>query len=201
MGDVVFTTGILSVTASKAEIATIIGHELAHTIADHPREAMHQIQLGAYFLLPLLPIIWLGNGMVAAGRLIRQPFLISCGMILHSPMTAFGTHWLHHSRTKENEADYIGLLLMTDAGYDPAAAVTFWEEMHVREDMQLRKLQQQHGECKVRPRHEWLSTHPHVSTVTHQTTFNDELQDMANHQHGAARISRAPYPGTHPPSS
>lgn len=53
---------------------------------------------------------------------------------------------------------------MADAGYDPAAAVSFWQEMTIREQAQLKRLQERYGAGKVKLKKEWQTTHPLVSS-------------------------------------
>ena len=104
-----------------------------------------------------------GGLLTILGDLSDTLGVYALGALLFSPAVASVLLRVRNSRTREDEADYIGLLLMTEAGYDPAAAVTFWEMMDQRESEMLERLQQQHGKDKVRLKNEWESTHPHVS--------------------------------------
>ncbi|RMY06078.1 hypothetical protein D0868_06060 [Hortaea werneckii] len=129
------TTGILALTKSDDELAVVVGHELAHAIAGHSRGDHLTGKHDLLFLLPWLPAV-------------------------------LPVYWkLRKSRTQEREADYMGLMLMCEAGYDPAAAVTHWVEMDARAQEHFSKLQAKYGRGNVLPVNEWNLTHPHVSFV------------------------------------
>lgn len=76
------------------------------------------------------------------------------------------------ARDRESEADYIGLVLMADAGFDPSAAATMWRRMTIIEENRLRELKRQHPEIDearlkaILQEGQDLSTHPHVSFCT-----------------------------------
>lgn len=111
-------TGILKYTQNEAGLAVVLGHEVAHAIADHGNERMSQ-QLLAQM-----------GGMALAVALASQP-----GETQALAMAAFGAGTavgilLPYSRLHESEADQIGLILMARAGYDPREAVPFWERMN-----------------------------------------------------------------------
>lgn len=116
-GKVVFYTGILPICKDEAGIATVMGHEIAHAIAEHGGERMSQgllVQLG-------------GMGLQAA--LQNEPELTQ-----QIAMTAFGIGsqvgvMLPFSRLHESEADHMGLIFMAMAGYNPNEAVDFWQRM------------------------------------------------------------------------
>ncbi|MFZ1290954.1 MAG: M48 family metallopeptidase [Melioribacteraceae bacterium] len=116
-GKVVFYTGILPVCQDEAGIATVMGHEIAHAIAEHGGERLSQsllIELG-------------GMGLQVA--LQNEPQLTQ-----QLAMTAFGVGaqvgvLLPFSRLHESEADHMGLIFMAMAGYNPNEAVSFWQRM------------------------------------------------------------------------
>ncbi|MCW7554702.1 M48 family metalloprotease [Endozoicomonas gorgoniicola] len=112
-GKIMFYTGILDeLKLTDDEIAAIMGHEMAHALREHGREAMSHAyvqQLGFSAAAALL----------GAGRSAMQ----MADAVVNYGMT------LPNSRTNEVEADLIGLELMARAGYDPHAAVTLWEKM------------------------------------------------------------------------
>jgi len=136
-GKVVFYTGILPICKDEAGIATVMGHEIAHAIAEHGGERMSQgllVQLG-------------GMGLQVA--LENEPELTQ-----QIAMTAFGIGsqlgvMLPFSRLHESEADHMGLIFMAMAGYNPNASVNFWQRMAA-----------QGGETPP----EFLSTHPSNET-------------------------------------
>ncbi len=136
-GKVGVYTGILPVTRDETGLAVVMGHEVAHAIAKHGNERMSQgllAQLGAVGL---------------SVALSTQP-----GPTSDIFMAAYGVGTnvgilLPYSRIHESEADRIGLSLMARAGYDPRAAVPFWQRMNEK------------GGSKPP---EFLSTHPAPET-------------------------------------
>jgi len=114
-GKVGVYTGILPITKDEAGLATVIGHEVAHATAHHGAERMSQ-QMAAQL------------GGEVAGTLVSGKSQTTQALIgqTYGVATQVGV-LLPFSRKHESEADHIGLLYMARAGYDPAAAVAFWE--------------------------------------------------------------------------
>jgi predicted Zn-dependent protease len=108
----VYTGLIDEVKPTDAELAAVIGHEIAHALREHSRERLSR----AY-----------AEQMVLAGVAVATGAQEST-MQLASQISAV-TFTLPHSREQEAEADRIGLELMARAGYDPNAAVTLWQKM------------------------------------------------------------------------
>jgi len=116
-GKVVVYTGLLPVAKDETGLAVVIGHEIAHAIANHGNERMTQgllVNLG---------------GMAIEKALEQKPEQTRALF-----MTAFGVGAslgviLPYSRMHESEADHLGLIFMAMAGYDPRTAVNFWERM------------------------------------------------------------------------
>ena len=116
-GKVVVYTGILPVTQDEAGLAVVMGHEIAHAIAEHGNERMSQEllrQFGAVGLMVAMkdePVqtqaLWMGVYGVGTELAVMLPY----------------------SRTHESEADHLGLIFMAMAGYNPNAAVEFWKRM------------------------------------------------------------------------
>jgi predicted Zn-dependent protease len=116
-GKVVVYTGILPVTQDETGLAVVMGHEIAHAIAEHGNERMSQQllqQVGAVGLMVAMKeepaetqALWLGVYGVGTTVGIMLPY----------------------SRTHESEADHLGLIFMAMAGYDPHAAPEFWKRM------------------------------------------------------------------------
>lgn len=136
-GKVAFYTGIMPICRDEAGVAVVMGHEVAHAIANHGRERMSQ---------GLAANLGLSSVSLAMGQnptLTQELLLQSVGMGTQLGMLKF-------SRTHESEADRIGLIFMALAGYDPREAPKFWERMEANAGGQ-------------RPP-EFLSTHPHPDT-------------------------------------
>ena len=116
-GRVAFYSGILPVCQNEAGVAVVMGHEIAHAVANHSGERMSQemlVQLG-------------GIGLSAA--LQQKP-----QQTQQLALTVFGVGTqvagiLPYSRKHEFEADRLGLIFMSMAGYDPNEAPKFWERM------------------------------------------------------------------------
>jgi predicted Zn-dependent protease len=136
-GKVVVYTGLLPVTQDEQSLAVVMGHEIAHAIAQHGNQRMSSglaIQLGG----ALLSVALSQNA-----QLTQQLFAQAYGVT-----TGLGS--LKFSRSHETEADKMGLIFAAMAGYDPEAAVTFWQRMA------------QAGSGQAPP--ELLSTHPSDET-------------------------------------
>jgi metalloendopeptidase OMA1, mitochondrial len=114
-GKVGVYTGILPITQDDAGLATVIGHEVAHATAHHGAERMSQQMVAQY-------------GGEAANALVSGKSQTTQALVgkAYGVASEVGV-LLPFSRKQEAEADYIGLLYMARAGYDPAAAVAFWE--------------------------------------------------------------------------
>jgi len=116
-GKVVYFEGLLDVTETDDEIAAVMGHEIAHALANHGAERMSQMymqNIGA-----ILTMLATQN----APREEREKWLAIYG---------YGTTLgiiLPYSRKHESEADKIGQILMAIAGYNPDAAVNVWVKM------------------------------------------------------------------------
>jgi predicted Zn-dependent protease len=112
-GKIMVYTGLIEqLHATDAELAAVIGHEIAHALREHSRERISR----AYAEQLALAGIAVATGASEAT------------MQLASQVSAV-TFQLPHSREQEAEADRIGLELMARAGYDPNSAVTLWQKM------------------------------------------------------------------------
>lgn len=137
-GKVVIYTGILPVTQSETGLAVVMGHEIAHAIAEHGNERMSQGLLAQF------------GGVALDAALSEKP-----DQTRQLWVGAFGLGTqvgvlLPFSRLQESEADELGLTFMAMAGYDPNEAVAFWERMAAKKD----------GSAPP----EFLSTHPSDAT-------------------------------------
>jgi predicted Zn-dependent protease len=112
-GKMAIYTGLVEkVQATDDEIAQVMGHEIAHALANHQAEKMS---------VALATTV----GVVAVGAASDRPGLT---MTAAAAAAALAIK-LPNSRTAESEADRIGIELAAKAGYDPRAAVTLWQKM------------------------------------------------------------------------
>lgn len=118
-GKVCFYTGILPICKSEDGVAVVMGHEVAHAIANHGRERMSRA-LAANGITQV--------GAIAAGVATGdQRMMELAGQVLGIGTTVGGV--LPNSRNQEAEADKLGLVFMAMAGYNPNEAVAFWQRM------------------------------------------------------------------------
>lgn len=118
-GKVVFYTGILPICKSEDGIAVVMGHEVAHAIAEHGRERMSRAMVAQGVTQV---------GAAAAGIYTGdQRVMEIAGQVLGIGTNLGGV--LPNSRKQESEADKIGLIFMAMAGYQPKEAVAFWQRM------------------------------------------------------------------------
>lgn len=116
-GKVVVYTGILPYTKTEEGLAVVIGHEIAHAVAEHGSERMSQQML-------------VQMGGMALSKAIEEKPVETRNLF----MTAYGLGaqfgaLLPYSRLHESEADRLGLIFMAMAGYHPKHAITFWQRM------------------------------------------------------------------------
>jgi metalloendopeptidase OMA1, mitochondrial len=118
-GKVCFYTGILPICKSEDGIAVVMGHEVAHAIAEHGRERMSRAMIAQGVTQV---------GAVAAGMATGdQRIMEIAGQVLGIGTQVGGV--LPNSRKQEAESDKIGLVLMAMAGYNPKESVEFWKRM------------------------------------------------------------------------
>ncbi|MCB0534337.1 MAG: M48 family metallopeptidase [Lewinellaceae bacterium] len=116
-GKVVVYTGIIKVAQTEDALAVVMGHEIAHALANHGNERMSQ------GVVAQLGLTSLQVALAQKPAQTRDMLLAAAGV-----GTQVGV-LLPFSRKHESEADEIGLYLMAMAGYDPNAAAPFWERM------------------------------------------------------------------------
>jgi predicted Zn-dependent protease len=116
-GKVVVYTGLLPVTQNETALAVVMGHEIAHAIARHGNERMSEALL-----------VGLG-GLVLEEALKEkkeQTQLLFLGLYIVGSKLALE---LPNSRMQESEADQLGLIFMSMAGYNPEESIPFWQRM------------------------------------------------------------------------
>jgi metalloendopeptidase OMA1, mitochondrial len=157
-GKIAVYTGILPVAETEEGLAAVMGHEMAHAIARHGSQRLlrtslaQTIMAGAQFSFSDMD--WNQRRMILGALGAGAQY----GVLLP------------FSRQHETEADEMGLLYMARAGYDPSAAIAFWERM-----------QEMGGQQQP----EFASTHPsHESRIQHlrqilpraQTEYVDRMK-------------------------
>lgn len=143
-GKIVFYTGILPITSDESTMAAVMGHEVAHALANHGAQRMSAGMLQQ-----------LGGVALAVSTQNQSPQKQAMFMQAFGIGSSVGV-MLPFSRNHESEADMIGLTLMAIAGYDPNSAVKVWERMSAK------------AGDKAPP--EILSTHPSNATRIAQIT-------------------------------
>jgi len=108
----IYTGLILKVDPTDDELAQVMGHEIAHALANHTAERMSVAMASQ-------------AGVLAAGIFSDNP---GQAMAMAAVAAKLAVD-LPNSRTAETEADRIGIELAARAGYDPRAAVTLWQKM------------------------------------------------------------------------
>jgi len=140
-GKVGVYTGLLPIAKDDAGLATVLGHEIGHAVAHHGAERLSQAQVSQ------------GLGSVAGTALGSTSYAQyqNLFMAMYGVGSQVG-YELPHSRKQESEADHIGLIYMARAGYDPQAALAFWQRFSDYNK------QQGGGQSSFLSR--FLSTHP-----------------------------------------
>ncbi len=152
-GKVVYFEGLLKVTQTDDEIAAVMGHEIAHALANHGAERMSQVyaqNIGAVLT------------MLATAK--ASPEDQQKWMAIYGYGSTLGVI-LPYSRKHESEADKIGQILMAIAGYNPDAAVNVWIKM---------------GQMGGQQPPEFLSTHPsHQTRINNLKKWSPEAKKIA----------------------
>ena len=118
-GKMAVYTGIFPMAKTEAGLAAVMGHEVVHALARHGAERMSQGQLTNTGL----QVIGAAAGAAGGGGMLGQAAMAALGVGAKVGVL------LPFSRKHESEADYIGILLAADAGYDPRESVALWERM------------------------------------------------------------------------
>ena len=134
-GKIAVYTGILKITKNKHGLANVMGHEIAHAVAKHSIERASRaliLNLGTAAI-----DIFSGGAISNASR--------TAGVDVAGMLRTFGID-NPFGRKQETEADYLGLIFSSLAGYDIRESVKIWERMKEA--------------FKGQEPPEWMSTHP-----------------------------------------
>jgi predicted Zn-dependent protease len=190
-------SGLVLRADSEAELAGVMGHEIAHVAARH---GTRQATRGDIAQIATIPLIFLGGW---TGYAIRQ------GMGLAIPMG-----FLTFSRAMEGEADYLGLQYMYKAGYDPTAFVDFFEKIetlekrkpgsvakvfstHPMTDDRIKKSQEE-IQTILAPKPEYVVTTSEFNDVRNRLSMLHNRRKVTQDDPSRPKLRRAPGTGTGP---
>lgn len=108
-------TGLFKAAKGQDQVAAVLGHEVAHVLARHSNERLSQSQLTNLGLS--------AADMAMGDSSVRQPAMAALGLGAQVGVL------LPYGRVQESEADQLGLQLMAAAGFNPAQAVSLWQNM------------------------------------------------------------------------
>ena len=129
---------------SDDELAALLAHEIAHVLANHAMEDKSVMTVAGVFSLPFVPFALFG-------------LVVAKATFFAIPIVSAASATYYYSRKREIEADYIGMMLMADVGFDPLAAVNVFKKLKQMEDQILS------ADPKIKQDPQWISTHPLVS--------------------------------------
>lgn len=118
-GKIAVYTGIFPIAKNEAGLAAIMGHEVTHALARHGAERLSQGIMAQVGLIGTAIALQTQGAGSETSRTVMAAFGLGTQVGVLLPF----------SRKHESEADYIGLLLAAQAGYDPQEAVRVWERM------------------------------------------------------------------------
>ncbi len=150
-GKIGFNKGMFAYAPSDEDIAVILGHEVSHVLARHSSERISQN------LLAQVGAITLDEATKNESAAVRRAWMSGFGLGAQVGVL------LPFSRAHEEEADYLGLIFMARAGYNPEAAPAFWQRFakagakkppeffstHPADETRVRKLQAWLPEAKA----------------------------------------------------
>lgn len=144
-GKVGVYTGLLQLAENDAELAAVMGHEIGHVIARHGTERMSEAMV-------IAGVGALGSAVVA--NKTEDPQTRQLFDLAYGGAATLG-RVLPHSRGNETEADRMGAIYAARAGYDPRAAISFWQKMVAH-----KQAAEQGGGAATGWLAQFLSTHP-----------------------------------------
>lgn len=119
-GKIVVYSGILPITQNDAGLATVLGHEVSHALANHGAQRMSAAQLQQLGAVGVA--VATGNQSAENQQMWQKYYGLGSEVGVMLPF----------SRSNESEADKIGLTLMAIAGYNPDDSITFWTRMSAK---------------------------------------------------------------------
>lgn len=167
-GKVGVYTGLLKLAETDDELAIVMGHEIGHVTARHGAERMSQGTLAS--------VVGAGLQVASQNSQYAQAIQTGYGLAVQGTILAF-------SRSHESEADNIGIRYAAKAGYDPRAAITFWQKMARAKD----------GAQPIK----WLSTHPpHAERIADLQRLMPEVLPIYEAARGGRGVIGAPAIGS-----
>jgi predicted Zn-dependent protease len=147
-GKIAVYTGIFPFAKTEAGLAAVLGHEVTHALARHGAERMSQ---------GVLAQVGLEAAAIAMAAEQINPLTTQAAMAALGAGTQVGV-LLPFSRKHESEADYVGILLAADAGYDPREAIALWQRMESsggKQPAEFLSTHPSHG-TRVKQLEEWM---------------------------------------------
>ncbi|ELR65549.1 Zn-dependent protease [Photobacterium marinum] len=109
-------TGLLNVATNQDQLASVIGHEIGHVIAQHSNERLSRSQMTNVGLKL--------SSIAISGTDYHDAAMAGLGLgVQYGVLMPYG-------RAQESESDIIGLRLMAQAGFDPNESVSLWKNMN-----------------------------------------------------------------------
>ena len=137
-GKIVVYEGIMKLVNSDDELAVVVGHEVAHAVAKHSNERLSQQKMAQ-----------VGAVVVGAATQGKSYQTQQIAQQIYGLGAQYGV-MQPFSRKHESEADYMGLILMTIAGYNPDVAVTFWQKMQAQSSSNIPEFMSSHPSHETR---------------------------------------------------
>ncbi len=155
-------TGLLKVANNQHQLAAVLGHEVAHVLANHGNERV-SVAFAADSGLKLAQVV--------AGGATQQQSQVLALLGLGAQVGVL----LPYGRTQESEADVLGLMYMARAGFDPRQSVNLWQNM---------------GKAGGAKPPELLSTHP--SNATRISALNSQMNKAMSTYKNARASGKKP---------
>ena len=149
-------TGILEITENEHQLATVIGHEIAHVTARHSNERASRSSMTGVGIN--VAAIILGGGHSGATYTAQQALGAGAAVGISLP----------HTRSQESEADIIGIEYMAKAGFDPRESVPLWQRMDASSDKAPAEFLSTHPANETRIENlvsEWQKTLPYYNAA------------------------------------